>query len=114
MATQQAIASFRIKDATGVVKAYEEYVTFDNSTATLSSLAAAMAGIAGYLDAVTDGQIISMGLKLYQALPGGLKSAPVDGSDVEETGLFTFVSSSPGGKVYSIDVPAIAQSILAG
>src|ERR1700693_2537024 len=112
MAAAFAIVSLRIKDAVGVVKAYEEYVSYDTATATLATIAAAAAGVATNLDPVTDGQIVSLGIKLYQALPGGLKGAPVAGSDIEETGLFTFNTSAPGGKVYSIDVPAVAQAIL--
>jgi len=114
MATRQGRISLRIKDATKVSKAYTEYVTFDDATATLASIGAALNGVCAYVDPITDGQIMSVAFTLFHSLPSGLKGAPVAGSDVEETGLFSFNTPAPAGKGYSIDVPAIAQSILSG
>lgn len=115
MATQFAVASFRILDAVGVSKSWETYVSYDDATATLSSLAAAMSVLCSAVDDVSDGQVTAMGLRLMMTLPeSGIKTAPVAGSDIEETGLFTFLTSAPGGKAYGSDVPAIAQSILTG
>lgn len=45
------------------------------------------------LDACTDGQIISTELEVLPDLPGGLKSAPVSTSRVEQTGMLSFTST---------------------
>jgi hypothetical protein len=42
------------------------------------------------LDACTDGQILSSTVRVLPALPGGLKSAAVAGSRVEQTGVLMF------------------------
>lgn len=114
MATAQAIVSIRVQDAVGVVKAYEEYVTYDDATATLASLLTAVQLRVTNLDNMTDGKVLSSTLRLFMALPGGIKADPVAGSDCEETGLVTFITSSPGSKVYSLDIPAISQDHLVG
>lgn len=114
MATKEAIVSFRVADENGRVKAVEHYVTFDD-TDTLSTLAASVATLCGALDDVTDGVILSQSIKIYLPLPtSGIKTSAVAGSDVEETGLFTFITSAAGGKLFSVDIPAVAQAILVG
>jgi hypothetical protein len=114
MATKYAIISAKLVDAVGVVKAYEEYVSYDDATATLATLTTAVNSRITALDAVTDAQILAVSLKLSIDVVGGAKAAPVANSDVEETGLFTFITSAPGGKAYSQDVPAIKPALLNG
>lgn len=114
MATQNCLISFRIADENGSTKSYQEYGSFDDATATLNSLLTAVQLRASNLDGVTDGKIESMAVTMYWALPAGLKADPAVGSDVEETGLFTFTTEAPGGKVFSQDVPAAAQAIFVG
>lgn len=114
MATAQALLSFRVQDAVGVVKAYEEYVTFDDATATLASLKTAAILRGTLLDGMTDGLILSVGLKLFYPVDAGWKDTAAVGSDCEETGLVTFITTAPGSKVYSQDIPAVAQAVLTG
>ncbi len=114
MATQHAVASFRLKDDAGVIKAFEDYVSYDDATATLVSIAAGMSAIAALLDPITDCQILSMGLRLVYSLPAGLKAAPVANSDVEETGLYTFLTNLPQARAYGQDIPAVPASFLVG
>lgn len=113
MAIQNAVISYRIQDATGVVKSYPDYITFDDATATLSSLQTYAQATAVLLDAVTAGKITGVSLTLFQTLPGGLKANPIAGSDVEETGLFTY-NTTIANRSYGEDIPAIEQSLLAG
>lgn len=63
-----------------------------------------------YVDGVTDGLIIGSEMTFFPALPSGMKSAPVAGSDVQEGGLLSF---SLTGSQYkdSIRVPAWKQSL---
>lgn len=114
MATQHAVASFRMKDDAGVIKAFEEYVSYDDATATLVSIAAAMSAIAALLDPITDCQILSMNLRLVYDLPLGLKAAPVANSDVEETSLYTWLTDLPQARAYGQDIPAVPPAFLVG
>jgi hypothetical protein len=61
------------------------------------------------LDACTDGQIISTELEVLPALPGGLKSAPVTGSRVEQTGVLDFTSTGDT-HAWGFAIPAISNS----
>jgi len=113
MATVSVLHSMSILDADGNIQAAPMYSTFDDGTATLSSILAAASAEVALLEAITDGQVISHDITLKLDLPGGLKSAPVTGSNVQENGHFSFVVL---GTPYSfgIDVPAIAQAALTG
>jgi hypothetical protein len=68
------------------------------------------------LDACTDGQIISTELEVVPALPDGLKSAPVAGSRIEQSGVLDF-NATGDGHLWGFLVPAISNSdtvLLAG
>jgi len=60
------------------------------------------------LDACTDGQIIGAELEVLPALPGGLKSAPVALSRVEQTGVLAF---SADGDIHqwATAIPALSN-----
>jgi len=114
MATQTGELSVSISDADGNRKSFVTYVKYDDSTATLTSLAAAIAVVVDDLDAITDGKIIGASFAIKVTLPETLKSAAAVGSNVQETGLLNFVTDGPGGFTYSQDIPAFAQAALTG
>jgi hypothetical protein len=114
LATRQGIISVKMMDAVGVVASYDEYVTFDDATATFATIQSAVNSRLAALDVLSDAQILGVGFRWLMDIPGTLKSAPAGNSDVEETGLFTFITGAPGGKVWSSDVPAISYAIVTG
>lgn len=114
MATSYALLSWTIQDADGNEKSFREYVSFDDATATLTTIKAAIDSRAAALNGVTDGMITSQSVTLYLPLTSGLKPEPAAGSNVEETALFTFNTDQPTGKVFSLDVPAVHQSVMTG
>ena len=61
------------------------------------------------LDACTDGQIIGTELEVLPALPGGLKSAPVSTSRVEQTGMLSFTATGDTHK-WATAIPALSGS----
>ncbi len=67
------------------------------------------------LDACTDGQIIDSWYTVSPALPGALKSAPVTGSRVEQTGLLNFVATGSAQRAATA-VPALSNgsTVIAG
>lgn len=114
MAVQNAIHTITLQDADGDQASLPLYVTYDDATATLASIAAYMAARCADLDAITDAQIVKQSFLLQTALPGGLKGAPVAGSDVERTGLITFNLLTPSGKAYGMDIPGFKASKFTG
>jgi hypothetical protein len=75
-----------------------------------------IAEIIGYHDAyvaavddTTDGVVIGSAVTLNPALPGGIKTDPVAGSDVQEGGLLSFLLTT--GYSESIRIPAFKQSL---
>src|SRR5574337_1806557 len=114
MAIQNAIHTITLQDADGDQASVPLYVSYDDAVATLAALSAYMAGRCAEIDAITDPQIVRQSLLLQTALPGGLKAAPVAGSDVERTGLITFNLTTPTGKAFGLDVPGFKASKFSG
>lgn len=114
MAIQNAILSFSVLDADGDKASIPVYVHYDDATATLAAIQAFMAARASQLDAVLAGQITSMGITIFPALPGGLKGAPVAGSDVERTALLTWDTASSPVRAYGMDLPAAKDAVFTG
>lgn len=105
MALQNAIHTITLQDADGDQASLPLYVKYDDAVATLAALSAYMAGTIALLDPVVDAQIVKQSLLIQTALPGGIKVAPVAGSDVERTGLITFNRLAPAGKAFGMDIP---------
>lgn len=61
------------------------------------------------LDACTDGQIIGAELEVLPGLPGGLKTAPVALSRVEQTGILAFNASGDTHE-WATAIPALSNS----
>ena len=64
------------------------------------------------LDACTDGQIIGAELEVLPALPGGLKTAPVALSRVEQTGILAFAAAGDTHQ-WATAIPALSNGITA-
>jgi len=62
------------------------------------------------LDAITGGQVIRSAAKVIPALPGGIKSAPVAGSEVEEVVTFDFTQTGVPYH-YGNTVPAFLETL---
>jgi len=62
------------------------------------------------LDAITGGQVIRSGARVLPALPGGIKAAPVTGSEVEEVVTFDFTQTGVPYH-YGNTVPAFLESL---
>lgn len=60
------------------------------ATVTLAQITSFNTAFAPLLDAVIDGVIMEVRVRLQLTLPGGLRSSPVAGSDVHEGALLTF------------------------
>lgn len=108
--TAYAVHTIVMQDAKGERTSIPIYMRYDPAVATLSSIAAFIAGNVTQLDAITDGQIVSSSLSLQYALPGGIKTAPVADCDVEETGLLTYLTDSPTKRSFAEDIGAFAQT----
>lgn len=114
MATQYATHSVSILDADGNVRSVPLYFDYD-SGASLSSILAYCAVTLTMLDAIIDGQIVKQSIALDIALPSsGIKTTPVAGSNVQESGLITFLTDAPVKRSFGQDLPAFAQSKFVG
>jgi len=110
MAVLQAHVSFRVLDALGVIASLPIPFTQDD-TVTLADLATFVNTLAPLVDGVTDAEIVGIDIVLTDPLPGGLKTAPVAGSEVERVGLFNFSQNAIKYK-YGIPIPALKQTLI--
>lgn len=111
MATSQVLHQVTIEDADGNRKSLPLYFEYDTGTATLSGIITYAAVNLGTLDPIIDGQIVSHSITLVLSLPtSGIKTAPVAGSNVQESGLITYLTDAPVKRAYGQDIPAFAQS----
>lgn len=106
MADLGVIVSVRISDADGEIFSMPLYGTAAD-TVTLAQIVLAVAAVITDLDAILDGKVIKAGCCIDVTLPGGLKTDPVDGSEIERTGLLR-TANATSGRSWSIDIPAFA------
>lgn len=97
-----------IVDALDIQAETSMYALID-PTASFSDILALQNTWLADLDACTDGQIISTELEVLPALPGGLKTAPVTTSRVEQTGMLSFNSTGDTHK-WATAIPALSNS----
>src|ERR1035437_5605131 len=97
-----------IIDELGVQAETSVYALIDPTASFTTVLTQLNAWLAD-LDACTDGQIIGAELEVLPALPGGLKSAPVALSRVEQTGLLAFDASGDIHQ-WATAIPALSNS----
>jgi hypothetical protein len=108
MATVPSILSYQITDEFGSVATDWFYVDV-LTTETVAQMVTFAQNGAAVTDPLTDGQITAIEYKLIVPIPGGLKSAPVSGAEIERVGLFNF-SQEGAPKPYKegIAIPAFA------
>lgn len=98
-----------IKDSKGKESTSEINVPGTVSITSLTFLAVAVAGL---IDPMIKGQVVRVGVAWnVPAALSGLKTAPVDGSDVEEGGYFQF--STGGGFVTSTRIATFDEAKIA-
>lgn len=113
MANLNAILSYTLQDADGERTAFPYYATVSDADS-LATLQGESDAYATLLDAITDGQIVKQRLIVEFPVTGGLKGAPVAGSEIERTGLFTYPLTALVGKVFSQDIPAFKYTLFVG
>lgn len=96
-----------IVDELGVQAETSVYALVD-PTASFSTIVALQNSWLADLDACTDGQIIGAELEVLPALPGGLKTAPVALSRVEQTGMLAF-SAAGDPHQWAAAIPALSN-----
>lgn len=105
-----SVLSYSIVDDDGNAKSMPIYIP---SGATIANIQAFSDAMAPLLDDVIDGVIGYVTLSIGLTLPGGLKSSPVAGSNVQEGALISFDVASSNYR-HSIFVPAWAQTFFSG
>ena len=96
-----------IVDELGVQAATSVYALVDPTTS-FNTITALLSTWLADLDACTDGQIILSELEVLPVLPGGLKTAPVTGSRVEQTGILAFDASGDTHQ-WATAIPALSN-----
>lgn len=96
-----------IVDALGVQAETSVYALVDPTTS-FNTITALLNTWLADLDACTDGQIIGSELEVLPALPGGLKSAPVALSRVEQTGILAFDAAGDTHQ-WATAIPALSN-----
>lgn len=110
MANLLGHTSVTILDSLGVTASAPFYLQFPDAS-TLAEINTAVQAILTDLDDVTDGQILRATIEIDAILPGGLKSAPVAGSEVERGGLFNWFQTGIKYK-FGVLVPALSASVV--
>jgi hypothetical protein len=105
-----SVLSYSIVDDDGNAKSMPIYIPAGATVANIQAFSDAMAPL---LDDVLDGVINAVTLSIGLTLPGGLKSSPVAGSNVQEGALISFDVASSNYS-HSIFVPAWAQAFFSG
>ena len=105
--TLQIRMSATILDGLNVQSLAQSYALVD-PTASFTAIITTFNTWLADLDACTDGQIIAAAIHVYPALPGGLKSSPVSGSRVEQTGVLDFSATGTTHR-WGMAIPALSN-----
>jgi len=101
--------SATVQDETGL-KANVNSHLFIDSAQTVAATDTAFSAWISALDAITGGQVVRGQWTISPALPGGIKSAPVAGSEVQEVATFDFTQTGVPYHYGSV-VPAFLESL---
>jgi hypothetical protein len=104
--------SLLLKDEFGIKATAPVYVKAD-TTNTLDEIALYAVDYAQTADLVTGAVIDGVEVRLI-VNPSGLKTTPVSGDRVEQTGLFNLKADTEPNRRDGYDLPAIRDSVLAG
>lgn len=110
MADLNCHASVKYQDALGVVAAVPYYLGVDD-TQVVSDIATFVNTLITELDHASDAQLIGVDLVIGLDLPGGVKTSPATGSEVERTGLFNFLQAGIKYK-FGVIVPSLKASLI--
>jgi len=105
-----SIASFSIRDADGDTKSLPIYLP---DTLTLANLQSFVDDFSADLDAAIAGVIDSVSVTVAATLPGGLRTTPVAGSEVERGALLSY-SVEDSSYRWSYYIPTWALAGFAG
>lgn len=108
---QPIILSYTITDALAVQATSVIYLDAPG-TVTLANLQTFANDYTPLLDAITDGQIVGIEVRVPLIIAGA-KSGPAEGAEVERTGLFNFEQAGTRYK-NGVDVPAIKDELIVG
>lgn len=98
---------YSIEDAKGQVSTMTVNVP---ATTDFADVGAFAAGMAGLINALITGVITRIGVAFTVALPGGLRTVPVAGSDTEEGALFQFRTEL--GNYTSTRLPTFDETLI--
>ena len=107
--TIPSLLSYEIEDELGVTASMTHFVNIPTAT-TLAQIQTFVNDYTPLLQAVTDGQITGITVKIPLVITGGA-SAPVAGSEVERTGLINFEQSGSNYK-QAIDILALSEGLI--
>lgn len=105
-----SVLSYQFTDADGNKKSLPVYVP---ASATLANLQLFSDALAALLDDHTDAQITAISATVGLTTPGGLKTEPVAGSNVQEGALLSF-SLAASNYSHGVFVPGWAQADFSG
>lgn len=105
-----SVLSYQFTDADGNKKTLPVYVP---ASATLANLQAFSDALAALLDDHTDAQITAISATVGLTTPGGLKSEPVAGSNVQEGALLSF-GLAASNYTHGMFIPGFAQADFTG
>ena len=107
--TIPSVLSYEIKDDLGVTASMPHFVNIPTAT-TLAQIQTFANDYTPLLQAVTDGEITGITVKIPLVITGGA-SAPVAGSEVERTGLINFEQNGSNYK-QAIDILALSEGLI--
>lgn len=88
-------------------------IPFVNSTGLLADIVSWATGLLTALDVVVDVQLMKVKVCLSIPIPGGAKSSPVAGAEIERNGLIGFATPAVVSN-YSENIPGFAYSKFVG
>jgi len=107
------VVSATIIDDAGVTATAIDYVDFDGALTTVNDLLDFAVYWGQKIDAMSDGRVQAVTISIKQSDITGVKANPVADSTVERGGLFSY-SQVGSAYIYSVEVPAIADSLVTG
>lgn len=110
--TQKTQYSFRLLDELGTKASMVVYALAD-PTKTIADLAADWETLAALIDAITSAQITGGKAELVVVPSGDEKTAPADGSRVEQTAVFDYPDGT-SGRLFGEAVPGLADTMILG
>lgn len=106
------IYSYTLKDSRGVQATTTGIFTAYNATTqTVSAMLGNVAALGGLIDAITDAQIVDARMIVDVAPDPSWKSAPVAGSDIQESLNFSFLQAD-SKYVQGVLIPGLKNSML--